>query len=269
MRLNKPIITIALIIIMVFNLIFFSLNFIGKTFTNKSFLYSIVDKFDFYKYISNDEEIIKSVEEYKYPMSIFEYINYNKVNEIKDEFVDNLLNDKEILIDNSKIRKILNNSVSKYEIINEVDIINNVEKNIEDVSFKISNEFNNDLNETYRLFRFLSYDAFTYLFGIILLLLTIGIIIIERRNGFLICSIIYITYSLIIYWVDKNFFTDSLFISFNSTYFNDMSNNTLMLGHLYMICFILGFVLLLIYIIKMLKRMFRNLRLYSYGYYWR
>ncbi len=269
MRLNKPVITIILIIVMAFSIVSFSLSLIGKALNNKKVLKPVINNFLFYNYVVKDENIINSINNYKYPIEVFDYINYKEVNNVKEEFIDNYIMGKKELIDSSKIKKILKDSVNEYEIKNDIDTYGIVDNDIDSVSFKINDFFDEEFSQSSMFLKFFSSSTIMYLLIFIILGLSIGIIVLEKKTGLLICSIIFIFYSFLLYYINNNFFINKSLFSLDNNYFYDMEGITLKLDNTYMICFIFGFVLLLIYIVKLIKRYFLNLRLYSYGYYWR
>jgi hypothetical protein len=268
MRLNKPIITISLIIVMAFTIVSFSLSLIGRSLNNRKVLKSVVNNFLFYNYVINDEDVINSTNYYKYPIEVFDYIDYKEVNKVKYEFVDNYINGKETTIDSNKISKILKDSVSKYEEENNIDTFGNVNSDIEKISIKINEFFGEEFSQSSKFFKMFSSNLVIDITVIIIIAISVGIIVTEKRTGLLICSIVYISYSFLLYYLNNNFFTKTL-LYLDNKYFYNMQAVSLKLDNTYMICFILGFVLLLIYIYKLIKKYLRDLRLYSYGYYWR
>ena len=91
MRLNKPIMTIILVIIMVINLVFFCLISIGQTFNKKEFWKSIINKFDLYNYVINDAEVKQSIANYNFSIELFNYIHEEKVLSLKETIVINII----------------------------------------------------------------------------------------------------------------------------------------------------------------------------------
>ena len=269
MRLNKPIITIILIIVMAFTMVSFSLSLIGKSLNNKKVLRPVVNNFLFYNYVVKDKNIVTSINSYKYPIEVFDFIDYKEVNKVKEDFINNYIEGKKILIDSSQIRKILKSSVNIYEEKYNVDILKNINKDIDNVSLKINDFFGEEFSQGSMLLKMFSSDIVMYIIILILISIFVSIIVIEKKTGLLICSTALIVFSFLLYYINNNFFINKNLFYLDNTYFYDMEGVTLKLDKTYMICFILGFVLLLIYIVKSIKKYFRDLRLYSYGYYWR
>lgn len=266
MKLQKPLITIIFIVLLGVNLIFFSLTFIGKAITTKEITEKIVNKYDINKTILEDTNIKKHIREYKYSPLVFNYINKEKEEELKENIIKNINNNRENLIDEKEITSLLKRSVFSYEIKNGVDTMGIVNNDIELYSYKVSQYINNDFLNTMNFFKFFSNNFFSTIAFSILILLLIGIIIEEKRNGFLISGIITFIYSFFIYYLNNNFFNYE-FIS--NIYFNGLKGLKLSLDNTYMICFILSFVLLLIYIIKYIKKVLRDIRINSYISSWR
>lgn len=266
MKLQKPLITIIFIVLLGVNLIFFSLVSIGKSLSTKEMTKKIIDKYDIKDTILQEEYVKNNIKEYKYSSLVFNYINKDKEKELKEDIIKNIENSSEILIDDKEITSILKRSVFSFEIKNSVDTMGAVNNDIELYSYKVSQYINNDFLNTIYFFRFLSNSLFSLVSILILIVLLVGIIICEKRNGYLISAIITFIYSFFIYFLNNNFFSHK-FIS--DTYFKGLSIEKLSLDNTYMICFILSFVLLLIYIIKYIKKVLRDMRINSYISSWR
>ena len=259
MKLNKPIITICIIILLVVDLIFFSFLFIGKKLSNNSFIKDTIQEFDFKEYLLDDEVIADSINNFKYPKEVFDYLDNNKINKAKKEFANLLIKKEEQLINKEEIKDILDSSVFEYEYRSSSDTYSFVEEDIDYFSNKMEKDFNtNFVNEYYSVNK-LSSGILYYISLILIITGLVFIIILEQRNGFLISSIILIIYSFLTYYINKNMFE----FGFNSV-FKYFKKINLQMDNLYMICFILGFVLLLIYIVKSLRKMTREIRIKSY-----
>ena len=263
MKLNKPIITICIIILLVVNLIFFSFLSIGKNITNKKNLEELLQEFNFKEYVLNNETISNSISNYKYPKEVFNYMDEIKIKSIKNTFINNLYNRNEELINKNDIKELLSNSVYEYEYKNKKDIYEYVIDDINSFSTNLHDRFSKSFVDDY-------YTAggivnVLYYISIALSIIFISIIIfIEKKNGLLASSIILILYSFFLFYMDRNLVNKG-FMSL-SKYFNKINLN---LNTSYIICFILGFVLLLIYIVKRLKEFLRDLRIRSYMSSWR
>ena len=260
MKLNKPIITICIIILLVVDLIFFSFLSFGRKIKDEKFVNEMVESFDFKEYLLDDKLISNSIDNYKYPKEVFDYLDDLQVNKVKKKFVNNLFKEENNLVLKQDIKEILDNSVYEYEYRSKSDTYSFVSNDIDSFSTKMEENFNKDFVNRYNTIYGIS-SGILYYISLIIILVSISLIIVfEKRNGFLISSIILIVYSFLIYYVNKNV----LEIGFKSLfkYFNNIS---LHLDNLYMICFILGFVLLLIYIVKYLIKLARDIRISSYN----
>ena len=264
MKLNKPIITICIIIILVINLIFFSFLSIGREIGKKEFVSDIVEKFNFKEYSLNYELIQKDINNYKYPKEVFDYLNDNQIKQVKEKLVNNLFEKKEKIIEESDIKEIIYNSVSEYENKTSSDISKLLEKSVDSFSLKLVDDFNEDFINSYHLVRNIS-NSILYLISIIITITIIVLLIIfEKYNGVLISSIILMCYSFFVYYIGQNIFSSS----FNSL-FKYFDNISFSMNNIHIICFILGFVLLLIYMLKKIKSFLRDIRIKSYSNNWR
>lgn len=266
MKLQRPLITIILIVLLGVNLIFFSLTSIGKAMSKDEMIQNIVEKYDIKETILNEENVKEAIKEFKYSSSLFDYINNEQENKIKDDIILNIENNNDVLLDEEKLTSLLKRSVFSYEIKNSVDIMGAVNDDIEFYSYKVSQYFNNDFLNTINFFKFFSNSFFSTLSFLLLIILIICVIIFERRIGLLISGIIAFFYSFFIYFLDNNFFKYD-FIS--NVYFKDLFFLKLSLDNIYIVCFILSFVLLLVYIVKYIKKVLRDMRINSYISSWR
>lgn len=260
MKLNKSLKTITIIILLIINLIFFSFLIIGKKLGDKKFINEIVQEFNFKEYLNNNEIIKRSINNYKYPKEVFNELDNLRITNIKLKVVNNLFEKKEYLINKEDIIDLLNDSVYEYEKKYSIDIYDYVKKDIEDFSYMLENKLNDEfINNYYSVLDF-SKGIIYYISIILTITFIVFIILLEKRNGFLITSIILILYSFFSYYV-SNYFLDFVFKN-KLNYFNSIH---LEISDESIICFISGFVLLLIYIIKSVKKLARNIRVNSYN----
>ena len=256
MKLNKPKITTLIIVILVINLIFFSFTLISKALVNKDNITSIIDNYDFKEYILNNEVIKESINNYKYPKEVFNYIDDFNLKKLKKSMIDNLHNNKDIILNKDDLSYLIKNSIYEYDVRTKENAYDLVISDIEYLVIDADNYFNDEIINQFNIFRFFSNDMFNMLSICISIILTFMLIIIEKRNGYLLGSIIMLSYTAIIFYLDKNI------LSIIPNLGKYISNKQIIaIDNQYMICFILGFVLLLIYIISYLKKEMRDYRL--------
>ena len=259
MKLNKPIITICLIILLVINLIFFCFLSIGQNFNNKEYINEIVEDFDFKNYLLNNYYFKESFDNYKYPKEIFNYLDDLKIKELKEKFVNNLFEKKEVLIEKEELLNILSNSVREFEINRNTDIFDYVLEDLNSFVDNVDKKINNDLFDGYSYV--IRISSTFYSLSIVISILLIGLIIfLEKEKGIVISSIVLLVYSFFVFYFNKYFLNFGL--KDKLKYFKKAGLN---LDGLYFICFIIGFILLLIYIVKVLRRLARNIRINSYN----
>lgn len=265
MRLNKPFITILLIIVLVVNLVFFSLCVIAKSVTSEKFIKSITDRFDFYKYVIEYEDVKESIKAYRYPIEVYDYIDYQKVYNLKELFIDNLVKAKEELIKKNNISELLEESVIKYDENNSSSSYTYAKEDIDEISSELSNFFGDNFKSTYNFFRLFSSELLFYITIIISIGISIGLIIIEKERAYLLLSIFYGLFSYILYDFNENF----LEYNWKNESFLNLSGVTFKLDNSYIVCFILSFVLLLMYITKLIRNHLRDMRIKPYSDSWR
>ena len=259
MKLNKPLITICLIILLVINLLFFSFLSFGKKINDREYVNNIVESFDFKEYLLNNYIIQNSIEEYKYPKEVFNYLDNVKIDEIKNKIVDNLFNVNEYLIDKEDIINILNESVYEFELNRSIDIYKYVENDIYEFANNLDKRLNNDLINSYTYVVKIN-NSFYSISIVISIALIVAIVFFEKTTGILISSIVLMIYSFFVYYF--NYYFLNFWFKNKTKYFDSSS---LGLENLYIVCFILGFILLLIYLVKCLRKVARNIRLSSYN----
>ena len=265
MNLRKPFITTILIVLLVIDFIFLSFFVSIKNISNKEYLSSVSKNFDIISYIKDRKYIIKSTENLEYPIDVYNYINIYNFHQLVDESIDNLLAGKKLIIDSTKLTNILTKSVSLYDLNNKSDSFSFVKDDIFRFSVEVSYRINNDgVVQIFKVALFLVNSFIYYIPFIIAIILSGLIIIYEKKEGILINGIIYIIYSFFLYYMNTHFISWMLKSGSFYSYFRNMSDFTLRLDNLYIICFIFSFVLLLIYSVLYLKRVIRNIRLSSY-----
>lgn len=265
MRLNKPYISIILIVILVVDLVFFSLCAIGKSITNKKFLESIIDKFSFYNYVITNESVKNSIDSYRYPIEVYNFIDNNKVKELEDDFANNLIEGEKVLINKNKVIEILLESVNNYDSINDTSSIEYAKKDIDKVAEELNVFFDDSLKNTYNFFKLFAMDFVLLITIVIGISIIVSVIIFERENAYLLLFIIFGLFSYILYDFNGNFLKNN----WSNNEFLDLSGVTFMLDYSYIVCFILSFVLLLMYITKLIRNHLRDMRIKPYSDSWR
>ena len=264
MRLKKPVITITLIIILVICLIFFSFVLISNNYIRNEKIKEVIFNFNIKDYILKDSKILESINNYNYPKEVYNYIDNNEVYILKKKIYSRFNSNEKELLKQKEIVLILNNSVFEYENINFSDSIEMVKEDIEYINNKIMDFTNNKLNNYHTFFSIIGKDVLFIGFIFITIFIAIMIIITERMNGIFICSVIFFSFSLYLYYLNINFYIFFQSIS-NNNYFIDYFKRIFLLKEdVYIVCFILSFVLLLIYMINYLKKIYKKMRLHFF-----
>lgn len=259
MKLNKPVITICLIILLAINLLFFSFLSIGNKLEEKEFVNSIINSFDFKDYLLKEDNISTSINNYRYPQEVFDYLDDIKIKEIKDKIINDLFDNKEMIIEKGDIKELLVDSVYEFQNNRNVDIFNYVSSDIESFSLTFSNKINGEFVKSFYDIR--NFSSWFYSITLLLTVIMIGLIIyFEKQKGLLISSIILMTYSFFAFYFNKYFLK---FVFKNQS--NYLKNVKLDLDSLYIISFIIGFIILIIYLIKVFKKVARDIRISSYN----
>ena len=261
MKLNKPAITITLIVLLLVNLIFFSIALICKGLNTKENIKSILDSFNYQEFIKDNESVIENTNNYKYSIEVFDYIDHDKLTILEDKIVDNLFDRKETIVLENDIKELLTDSVNKYEIDKMIDTNGNALQDIDNISSNLTSTINNEFLLSYKVIDIIASDVVCYSFLLLEVVYIIIIILNEKRNGYLIGGISMLIYSFVSYAIEKNLFK---LIKLDDRYFKKFDNFVFKLDHVYIVCFILSFVLLLIYIVLLIRKVLRDKRINSY-----
>ena len=252
MKLNKKVIVYSLIVLLVLDLIFFSFLLVSKKITSKSFITESTINFDFKEYLLNDEVIKSGIDNFKYPKEVFDYIDNNKVLNVKNKFIDNLY------VNEDDIKEVLTDSYYEFENRTTYELNDDIKTDIEKFSTNFSNKFV-DYSRIYNLCYNISNSILYSILLILSIIFLILLIVIDKKNGLKKSFIILLSYSFVIYYINYNFFK----ISSNNV-FKYVKNVNLEFERIYIICFISSFVLLLIYVLNLLKRFLRDQRIKEY-----
>lgn len=272
MKLKHSFFTIILISFLIILLILCVLCLFGKNIFNKNYLYKAVEYVDVISFIKDDKELNEMLKNKKIPKEIFEYIDDNKVKEIKKKIIDGFYTNKSSIIEPTEIKMILKDSINFYESKYTLDIYNNIEKEIQSFSIKITNNIN-DYNfiSSFRTIDKIVNGVTFYILIAILITIIIFISILERKNSLFILGIIFFISSLVIYYVSNQMLTilskNKLIIDYVSQKFLIEISN--IIKPIYIVFFLLGIVLLIVYGMICLKKIIRKIRIYSYDCYYR
>ncbi len=264
MKLKKPIITIMLITFLVLDLIFFSFIFISRTVTSKDYVHDIVYKFDIKEYINNNQNIKNSIDNYKYPKEIFDYMDEEDINTFKDNFIHRLYGKNTINI-KEELTDLFKKTIDKYDSKKEVDSYSYVSSDIEKITSEFDNYCNKYVFNIFDFLRLMSSNAIFYLSIIISIVLCVIIIYIEKSKGLIITAITLFLYSLFCYYLNSNCYSIIMSIMGKNKHFEYLKDFSFFLNSVYIICFILSFVLLLIYMVIYIRKVIRNRKSNSYN----
>ena len=267
MNLKKPFRTTLFIVLLVIDLIFLSFLVSLKHVANKDYMVSKIKDFDIVRYVKERDYIIESTNNLRYPIEVYNYINVDNFNNIGEEAVDNLFAGKKPILESAKFTSLLKQSIDYYDAANNADSMEHVKKDVQRFSTEVSYKINND--SVVKLLKASTIVTNTFVYFIpylIAITFTALIIVYEKKKGLLIGGITYMIYSFYVYYFDKNFirrlYSEGNFYS----YFKGFKKYTFNLNTLYTICFILGFVLLLIWTIFYIKKTVRRVKVSSYDF---
>ena len=267
MNLKKPFRTTLFIVLLVIDLIFLSFLVSLKNVSNKDYLVSKIKDFDIVRYVKERDYIIESTNNLRYPIEIYNYIDVDTFNKIGEEAVNNIFSGEKNILESEKLTNLLKKSIDYYDAENNADSISHAKKDLQRFSTEVSYKINNDSVVKLLKFSTVVTNSFVYVIPyLIAIIFTTLIIVFEKKKGLLIGGVTYILYSLYLYYFDNNFIR-RLYVEGNFySYFKGFKKYTFNLNTLYTICFILGFVLLLIWTIFYIKKVVRRVKVSSYDF---
>jgi len=150
--------------------------------------------------IKNDKNLLDILDTKKIPLEVLDYISENECRNVTIKIFDNLYSEKEVVIDDIDIRLIIKEAVLRYEELYDTDIYNNIEKELIEVSTKISEEFNN-VNNYNEIKTITDITGYYYIPFIIVGILLILLIVKEKENSPLIIGLLFTSVSFIGYYI--------------------------------------------------------------------
>ena len=268
MELNRPFATKVIIINTAI------LLFIGVLllFTNrllvKENVIEIFTNQNMVKYIKNNKDINSLLKENKIPAEVLNNISKDEVDELVLTGLDNLYAKKSTLVSGNDILGVVRRSVSKYEKEKQVDIYNNIRIELTRISNDIAEKINT--SDDIKSFNIIySTSSFALLFIVLSIATMIVIIVFEKYNGLLIDGLIVSGSSILIYYIVATMYTEVLskmhYIDVNSKVLND--NIRGIISTMCGVLFVVGIIMLVIYVIKYSDKLLRDFRLkYIYKY---
>ena len=261
MDLKKPIGTTFTVIILSIVLMILTFFATFRYLTNKDFLKARAKDFDIVEFVKNRGYVVEHSDSYKYPVEVFNYINIYDFNTLMDQSIDNLFDNKDTILDVNKLTDLLTKSVNLYDMNNNTDSLAFVKEDISRFSSEIAYKINNGVAVSL-IKTFISFmHSFVYYIPFLIAIALFGLIFWnEKKNGLLINAAILFFYSFVIYRLDYQMLPmlaskDSFY-----SYIVGLNKMTLGLDRIYIVCFILSFILLLIYIVMRLDKTIKNIR---------
>jgi len=272
MNFKYPFITTLLTILLLVISFCFFLFITGRSVLSYKNIYDVTTNIDIVKYLKEDDEIKKTLDEKKIPAEIFDYIDRNSLNILIGESLDNIYLGNEVVLNNSKLKNIIFNSVKVYENKHTVEIYKYIEKDINVFVSNISSTLNsNGFSSNFHSAVSFVNDNFYLYSGIgLILFLILSIVFLEKKNSILVIGIISVFLSLVLYLINlhsnwENIFKilnldlHEYFINPNITFINKTFEP------IYVLLFIFGFILIFIYIFIYIKFFLKKVRSMYYN----
>ena len=241
-----------LVINIIFGILFSYLNLIingdGITYAFKHL--------DIPLYLENNKEINSILENKKLPIEIFNYVDKEEYEKQVDLFFEN----KEISLEN--IKDLLDNSVKEYDKVHLLDVHANIQEDIEEIA-KIIYTNINDKNIINKLNTYSLLGRVGIIFNIISIIISLVFII--KYKNLLYTGLSYTLITIGVYLSLKNEIISitNIFDKNAVTYLNNR------LANICSIYFIIGIIILVIYLIMNVRKIYRKMKNNYIDYEWR
>lgn len=272
MKFNYPFITLFLTILLLISSFCFFLFITGRSILSYENVYDVTTNLDIIKCLKEDEKIKESFDEKKIPIEVFDYIDRNSLNNLISESLDNLYLGNKNILNDSKLKNIIFNSIKIYENKHTVDIYKYIEKDIDIFVSNISNTINSDefSSNFYGVNSIVNDDFYLYCGVGISLLLILSIVFLEKKNSMIVIGIIFVIMSLLLYLISLHFNWELIFKIVNLDIYKYFINPDItfidgMFDPIYVLLFILGFILITIYIFIYIKFLLKKVRSMYYN----
>lgn len=268
MELNKPIKSKIIIICIMILLIFGVISLFTNRLLIKENVKGIMNNQELDKLIKEDKDLNDLLLENKIPVEVLDNITNSELELLSSKAIDNLYDNKEELINYKVINDIIKKSINTYEKEKNVDIYNNISKNIESISKNMASNIN-DIDFVYSYNFVNSISCVFYVNFIIMIILLVILIIYEKKNGLLFGGLSIGFSSLSSYYLISNMVYSIL----GNIKILDITNKYLIKRISAIsetICGIIlavGIILVIVYVILSLKNVLRDFRMkYVYKY---
>ena len=252
MKLNKPSLTKLNIVIIVILLIIGVISLFANIVVKKDNLNKGTNKNIICNLIKKDEELLKYFDDKKIPLESLDYISNSECEKLNSKILDNIKKEDKEVIDSNDIKSIIKESILEYESHTDDDIYEHIDKDLDNISKDIVKQFNDEL--LYEQIKFIS-DITNYyiLIFIVVIALIVLLVIAEKFNSIPIVGSILFLSSIGLYYLLKEV-TQILYRNISK-----VSSNTSIT--ICSILFGIGAVLLIIYLVKVIKKFFREARI--------
>lgn len=267
MKLKHETISVFILIVYAFAILLLSFFIFGKMALNEDKVRNILVNVDVVAYLKNDEEIKKMSENNRIPNQVFDYIDSKKSSDLLNTIADNLYSDKSKLLLQSDVEGLLVESIKKYEAINSADIYKYIYEDISSSSYNISKKINNEeFIDTFRYFNDLFNSTFLIVLVVFTILILLTIFILERFNALFLTGIINVLLAVLISYSKENLIPNLI----GNNYFKeDILDLCLkLLGPIYASLAMIGFMFVLIYLMKFVYKLITKVRIWYYDKYY-
>ena len=214
-----------------------------------------------------DKELNKNLDDKKIYKEAITNINEVVLRDYLITGVDRLYNGKTVLITEDEVNTIIKNSINKYEKNKDVEVYNYIKDDLKTTSKIISKGISN--GEAINTFNVVRNSSNIYiLFMVISISLIIYLFTKSKKDAFLYNGLILVGSSLLNYYIINKLLINIIksidFIEINKYLLDRVKQISLGICS---IIFIIGLVLLVIYLIKYSKKLLRDFRIkYIYKY---
>lgn len=261
---NKPTFLITITVI------FISLTIISlfiNILCNKNNIENILINQNLSSLFIKDKELNKVLDDKKIPKEAITYINEEVLHDYLIIGIDRLYNGEMLLISENEVNTIIKNSINKYEKNKNIEVYSYINDDLKTTSKIISKGISNE--DAINTFNIVKNSSNIYIvFMIISIICIVYLFIKSKREAFLYNGLIFMGASILNYYIINklliNLIKNISFIEINKHLLGRVKQISLGVCS---IIFVVGVILLVIYLVKYSQKLLRDFRIkYIYKY---
>lgn len=268
MNLKRPFVSFAIVFFLFVLFVCFTILIVGTHVFNRENLKYLANEIDIVSYLKNNSNLKTVLEEKRIPDDIFNNIDMISKEKIVNEAIDNIFEHKDKFVDANSILFLIRDSIKIYELRHTVDVYVYIEEDIINFSQKLENNINSmEFIKSFGILSSLFKEFNIYIIMVVSLFLFFLLFKFEKKKAFLVSGLFLVGYSILLYYIHANLLFKGIVpdIVYLSSAFGFLLSGILeKLEKIYIFTFVIGLLFLIIFVCLYMKKIARNIRIYSY-----